>query len=358
MRVLIIGANGFIGSSLATQILAQTHWTVTGLDLDSGRIAPLLAEPRFSFLTADIRKDHALVDEAVKESDVVLPLAAIANPMAYVVDPLRVFNIVFEENLRIIRLCAESDVRVVFPSTSEVYGMCADRSFNEASSQPTFGPVAKERWIYASAKHLLERVIWAYGRQGLRFTIFRPFNWFGPNLDDIHAGADGGARVVTLFLGRLLRGEPLRLVDGGAQTRSFTYIDDGVNALMRILRNEAGAADGQIFNIGNPANNCSVADLARCLADVLAQFPGYESLRERVRFESVAAVDYFGSAYQDVSHRSPDIAHIQAQLGWQPRIGLEEGLRRTIASHLETMQAPWPAAALPSVPEGEVAWLP
>jgi nucleoside-diphosphate-sugar epimerase len=276
--------------------------------------------------------------------------------MAYVVDPLRVFNIVFEENLRIIRLCAESDVRVVFPSTSEVYGMCADPSFNEASSQPTFGPVAKERWIYATAKHLLERVIWAYGRQGLRFTIFRPFNWFGPNLDDIHAGSDGGARVVTLFLGRLLRGEPVRLVDGGTQTRSFTYIDDGVDALMRILRNEAGAADGQIFNIGNPMNNCSVAELARALTDVLARFPGYESLPERVRFESVAAVDYYGPGYQDVPHRNPDIDHIRTRLGWQPRIGLEDGLRRTVASHLEKMQAPWPAASLPRLPEGE-PWL-
>ncbi len=356
MRILIIGANGFIGSSLAAHVLAHTDWTVTGLDLDSSRLHGLDDERRFSFQAADITRDHELVAEHVRASDVVLPLAAIANPMAYVSNPLRVFNIVFEENLRIVRQCAEAGVRVIFPSTSEIYGMCGDGSFNEATSLPTFGPVTKERWIYATAKHLLERVIWAYGREGLRFTIFRPFNWFGANLDDIHSGGDGGARVVTLFLGRLMRGEPVRLVDGGCQTRSFTYIDDGVDALMRIIRNEGGAADGQIFNIGNPANNCSIADFARRLAAVLAEFPGYELLPQTARFDHVRAVDYYGPGYQDVPRRKPDVAHIHAQLGWQPRIDLEEGLRRTIASYLEGTHASWaPLAPALAAAQGDPA---
>jgi nucleoside-diphosphate-sugar epimerase len=358
MRVLIIGANGFIGSSLAKAILERTSWSVCGIDLDASRVRALADNPRFTFFAADISRDRDIVAEQVRASDVVLPLAAIANPMAYVTDPLRVFNIVFEENLRIIRLCAAAGVRVVFPSTSEVYGMCADSSFNEATSLPTFGPVAKERWIYATSKHLLERVIWAYGRDGLRFTIFRPFNWFGANLDNLHDGSDGGARVVTLFLGRMLRGEPVRLVDGGSQTRSFTYIEDGVDALLRIIRNEGGAADGEIFNIGNPANNCSIAEFARRLALVLAEFAGYESLPQRMRFEDVPAVDYYGPGYQDVPRRKPDIDHLRTRLGWQPRFSLEEGLRETIAAYLVGRRQTWsPAAAKIITGGGKAAWL-
>jgi nucleoside-diphosphate-sugar epimerase len=276
-----------------------------------------------------------VVEREVSQSDVVLPLAAIANPMAYVKEPLRVFELVFEENLRIVRLCASHGVRLVFPSTSEVYGMCSDDAFTEATSRPTFGPVAKERWIYASSKHLLERVIWAHGRQGLRFSIFRPFNWFGANLDDINAGGDGGARVVTLFLGRMFRGEPIRLVDGGEQTRTFTHIDDGIDALVRIIANEGGAADGEIFNIGNPANACTIADLARRLAAVVSELPGYAGLAGRVQFQSVPAVEYFGPGYQDVPHRKPDIARIQELMGWTPRVPLDEALRRTVAWYFE-----------------------
>jgi nucleoside-diphosphate-sugar epimerase len=331
MRILILGANGFIGHSLIRSILESTDWSVCGIDLEATRLGAALEHSRFSFHAADISKARALVDQEVRCSDVVLPLAAIANPMVYVKDPLRVFEIVFEENLRIVRLCAHHGVRIIFPSTSEVYGMCGDASFNEATSLPVFGPVAKERWIYATAKHLLERVIWAYGRDGLRFTIFRPFNWFGPNLDDIHATGNGSARVVTLFLGRMLRGEQIRLVDGGRQSRSFTYIDDGLDALMRILANTDGAADGEIFNIGNPANHCSIADLASRLASILSEVPGYESLSARVRFENVPAVEYFGPGYQDVPRRTPDVESIRTRLGWVPRIALDEGLRRTIS---------------------------
>lgn len=330
MRVLIIGANGFIGHNLVKRILQTTTWEVCGIDLSSFRLGELMAHPRFSFHAADISLARELVEQQVMQSDVVLPLAAVANPMAYVNDPLATFEIVFEENLRIVKLCAKHDVRLIFPSTSEVYGMCADESFTEASSLPTFGPVSKERWIYASSKHLLERVIWSLGHAGLRFTIFRPFNWFGPNLDDIRQGQDGGARVVTLFLGRLMRGENIRLVDGGQQARSFTYIDDGIDALMCILSAPEGKADGEIFNIGNPANLCSIEELSKHLARLVGELSGQPEFEKKVKFEVVPATSYFGNAYQDVSRRKPDVARIGAQLGWAPAIPLEDALRRTV----------------------------
>ena len=335
MRVLIIGANGFIGHHLVKRVLQTTTWEVCGIDLLNFRLGEFLDHPRFSFHAADISLDHELVEQEVVQSDVVLPLAAVTNPMVYINEPLFTFEIVFEENLRIIKLCAKHCVRLIFPSTSEVYGMCADESFDEAESLLTFGPVSKERWIYASSKHLLERVIWSMGHAGLRFTIFRPFNWFGPNLDDIEQGQDGGARVVTLFLGRLLRGETIRLVDGGLQTRVFTYIDDGIDALMCILAAKDGMADGEIFNIGNPANLCTIEDLAEHLAHLVGELSGHPAFEDDVKFECVAASAYFGDTYQDVSRRKPNVDRIHMKLGWKPVVPFEEGLRRTVQWSLQ-----------------------
>jgi nucleoside-diphosphate-sugar epimerase len=168
---------------------------------------------------------------------------------------LRVFELDFEANLPIVRSAVKYGKHLVFPSTSEVYGMCEDAEFDPAQSHLVYGPINKPRWIYACAKQLMDRVIWGYGMEGLRFTLFRPFNWIGPGLDSIYTPKEGSSRVVTQFLGHIVRGEPINLVDGGSQKRAFTYIDDGIDALMRIIANEGDIANGKIYNIGNPKNN-------------------------------------------------------------------------------------------------------
>lgn len=333
MNVLILGVNGFIGSALARRILAETDWTVTGMDLSDTRVRAL-AGPRFACHVGDLTVERAWVDEQVARACVVLPLAACATPASYVREPLETFELVFEENLRVVRACARHGTRVVFPSTSEVYAMCPDERFNEETSPLVLGPIARERWIYACSKQMLDRVIWAYGQRGLRFTLFRPFNWFGPGLDDPSRAADGSSRVVTQFLGHLMRGEPLRLVDGGQQRRSFTYLDDGIDALMRILRNERGCADGRIFNLGNPANDVSIAGLAAAMVEVLAELPGWGHVRRTARMVHVTGEEYYGRGYQDTARRFPDVGAAREHLGWVPRVGLREGLARMIAHYV------------------------
>jgi nucleoside-diphosphate-sugar epimerase len=346
MKVLVLGVNGFIGHSLTARILRDTDWQVYGMDIGSDRIQEHLGRPRFRFLEGDIGINREWIEYHVKACDVVLPLVAIATPKAYVDDPLRVFELDFEENLRIVRQAVKYDTRVVFASTSEIYGMCGDAAFNEETSPLVLGPIRKQRWIYACAKQLLDRVIWAYGQQGLRFTLFRPFNWIGPRLDDINTPKEGSSRVVTQFLGHLLRGEPIRLVDGGAQRRCFTHIDDGVEALMRILANRDGCADGRIFNIGNPANDCSVRELAEQLLEILARVPGYESTRRTGRLIDVPAAEYYGESYQDIQTRVPDLTNARTHLGWEPRIGLRDALERTVAYYVQAGTRPAvPAAA-------------
>jgi nucleoside-diphosphate-sugar epimerase len=335
MRILILGANGFIGSHLTEAVLRDTDWEVCGLDLASDRLAPWMGHPRLRFLEGDISISREWIEYHIRSSAVCLPLVAIATPATYIQDPLRVFELDFEENLRVVRQCCRYGTRVVFPSTSEVYGMCPDGEFSERSSPLVYGPVTKTRWIYACVKQLLDRVIIAMGRdRGLRYTLFRPFNWIGPRLDSVHAAKEGSSRVVTQFLGHLLRGEPITLVDGGSQRRCFTYIEDGIAALMGILRNEGGRCDAGIFNVGNPRNEKTVKELAETMVRVLGEFPGYGERARSARIVSAGSETYYGPEYQDMVRRVPDVRAAFAAMGWEPRVGFEEAIRRTIAAYV------------------------
>ncbi|HEX5438092.1 MAG TPA: bifunctional UDP-4-keto-pentose/UDP-xylose synthase [Gemmatimonadaceae bacterium] len=335
MRILILGVNGFIGNALTERILGTTDWEVFGLDMATDKIEPFLGEKRFHFLEGDIAINKEWIEYQIKKCDVVLPLVAIATPATYVRNPIAVFELDFEENLRIVKQCVRYQKRVVFPSTSEVYGMCADAEFDEASSSFVYGPIHKQRWIYSCSKQLLDRVIYAYGQSaGLRFTLFRPFNWIGPNLDDIDSPKEGSSRVLTQFLHNILYGEPIKLVDGGAQRRAFTYIGDGIDCLMQIICNEDGRADGRIFNIGNPANDLSIAELAERLVTAVGRYPGYAERAASTRIIPVESEAYYGSGYQDIMTRVPSITAAREMLGWEPRTSLDDAIRRTLDFYL------------------------
>jgi len=259
----------------------------------------------------------------------VLPLVAIATPATYVKEPLRVFELDFEANLPIVRACVRHKKRLVFPSTSEVYGMSPDREFDPQTSPLVYGPITKQRWIYACSKQLMDRVIWAYGdKSGLDFTLFRPFNWIGSGLDSLATAKEGSSRVVTQFFGHIVRGEKIQLVDGGRQKRAFTYIDDGIDALMQIIANPGGIASGKIYNIGNPRNNVSVRDLARMMVDLAHEYPEYRTAARKVRIVRTTADKYYGRGYQDMQNRVPAIANTKKELRWAPRTGLREALRQ------------------------------
>jgi nucleoside-diphosphate-sugar epimerase len=334
-KVLILGVNGFIGSSLTERILHDTDWEVYGMDMGTSKLDGSVGQPRFHFVEGDVTINREWIEYHVKKCDAVLPLVAIATPATYVLDPLRVFELDFEANLDIVRKCVRYKKRVVFPSTSEVYGMSTDPVFDEESSNLVLGPINKMRWIYSCSKQLLDRVIVAYGQQqGLRYTLFRPFNWIGPKLDSIFEPKEGSSRVLTQFIGNILRGEDIRLVDGGTQRRSFTYIDDGVEALLRIIANKDRCAESRIFNIGNPANDVSVRELAETLIALVKSYPAYAALAEKTRLVRVSAHEYYGNGYQDVLTRVPSIRNAETCLGWAPVTDLSTALRKTLDYHL------------------------
>jgi nucleoside-diphosphate-sugar epimerase len=341
MRVLVLGVNGFIGNALTRRILTTSGWEVFGLDVGSDRIEEFLGEKRFRFLEGDIAINREWIEYHVKKCDVVLPLVAIATPATYVKNPLSVFELDFEENLRVVKMAARYGKRVVFPSTSEVYGMCPDHEFDEDSSPLVYGPIRKERWIYSASKQLLDRVIWAMGNaHGLRFTLFRPFNWYGPHLDDVDAPKEGSSRVLTQFLHNILYGVPIKLVDGGHQRRCFTFIEDGVDGLMKILVNEGGCADGQIFNLGNPAADLSIRELAQKLLEAVGTYERFAPLAREARIVEVTSAEYYGANYQDITTRVPSIRKAKECLRWEPTTGFDAGLARTLDFYLSGRTTP------------------
>jgi nucleoside-diphosphate-sugar epimerase len=244
-------------------------------------------------------------------------------------EPLRVFELDFEANLPIVRAAVRHRKHLVFPSTSEVYGMCDDDAFDPETSNLVLGPIAKPRWIYACAKQLMDRVIHAYGmEQGLDYTLFRPFNWIGAGLDSINTAKEGSSRVITQFLGHIVRGEPIKLVDGGAQKRAFTYVDDGIAALVKIIDNRDGIASGKIYNLGNPANNFSVRELATMMLALAKRYPEYRDNAARVKLVDVSSGEYYGKGYQDVQNRVPAIDNTMRDLDWKPTVGMDDALAR------------------------------
>jgi nucleoside-diphosphate-sugar epimerase len=328
-KILILGVNGFIGHHLSKRILSSTDWSVYGMDMASERVEDLMGNPRFKFFEGDITINREWIEYHIRKCDVILPLVAIATPATYVREPLRVFELDFEANLPIVRACVKHRKRLLFPSTSEVYGMCADDEFDPESSPLVYGPINKPRWIYACSKQLMDRIIHAYGMsEGLDYTLFRPFNWIGPGLDSIHTAKEGSSRVITQFLGHIVRGEPIRLVDGGSQKRAFTYVDDGISALMRIIENPQGRATGRIYNIGNPANNYSVRELATMMLELAARYPEYRDNAAKVQLVETSSGDYYGQGYQDVRNRVPMIENTMSDLGWAPSVTMADALAR------------------------------
>lgn len=312
-------------------MIAKGNYEVHAIDLKSDRLESLLPEANFSFSYGDILRDDGWIEDSVKSSDVVVPLVAIASPLLYVKQPLKVFELDFEANLPIVRHCVKHNKHLVFPSTSEVYGMSPDLEFHPTRTNFVTGPVQMQRWIYSTCKQLMDRIIYAYGSADeLNYTIFRPFNWFGPGLDSVETPREGGSRVVTNFIASILRGEEIILVNGGSQRRAFTYIDDGIDALEAIVDQRSNNSRQQIFNVGNPANDYSIAHLAETIRDLALEIPTLSERASKTKIVTQNESSFYGPGYQDVLSRNPNIDDSSRLLGWSPKVSLTEGLRRTL----------------------------
>lgn len=329
--VLILGVNGFIGNALGERLLKSGKYEVFGMDLRNNNIQGLLNKPGFHFCEGDISIHREWIEYHVRKCDIILPLVAIATPIEYTRNPIRVFELDFEENLRIVRYCVKYKKRILFPSTSEVYGMCDDEDFDEDNSKLILGPIRMQRWIYSCSKQLLDRVIWAYGqRDGLKFSLFRPFNWIGPKLDSLNSARIGSSRAITQIILNLVEGTPIQLIDGGAQKRCFTDVSEGIECLFRIIENKDGACDGKIINIGNPENEASIKELAELIVDKFHKHPLHKKFPPFAGYREVESKSYYGDGYQDVQFRKPSIRNAMKYVGWKPVKGTDESIEETL----------------------------
>jgi len=348
VKILCFGAGGFIGSHLSHRLLSDGH-SLIGLDTHADKVENMIGHDRLTFIEKDIRANDLDLDRLIREAEVVIDLMAHANPGVYVERPLDVFRLNFTENLRIAEACVRHGRRLIQFSSCEVYGKTAVAllrgalpdpdnpayaTFAEETSDFILGPLNKHRWIYACAKQLLERVLYAYGLEGkLNFTIIRPFNFIGPKIDYLPSEAPGIPRVFSFFMEALLQGRPLPLVDGGRHRRCYCYIDDAVDCVARIMANPGGVCDGQVFNVGAPANETSIRDLATLMGRIYADkfaAPG----APLPRTEDVPADRFYGPGYEDSDRRIPDISKARKLLDWEPKTGLRELLEITMAYYV------------------------
>lgn len=344
MKILALGAAGFIGSHLTQRLLNEGH-DVVAVDIYTEKVTEFLDHPRLTFYQQDIRETDWNFEQLVADCDLVIDLIAYANPGLYVKIPLEVFRLNFTENLKIAEACVKHNKRLVQFSTCEVYGRTASTiksvqlanpddpalaTFSEDGSELIMGPITKHRWIYACAKQMLERVLHAYGmEQGFNYSIIRPFNFIGPKIDFLLDERDGIPRVFSFFMDALINGRPMKLVNGGVNRRCYTYIDDAVECMYRIVENPGGVCDRQIFNIGSPNNETSIRQMAELMRELYARkyaVPG-ERLPEIV---SVSDEEFYGFGYEDSDRRIPDITKAQALLGWEPKWNFPDMLEATM----------------------------
>ena len=322
MKIAIFGGGGFIGSHLVEYLLSENYF-VTAIDIDSKKISKdCLENKKFTFKNLNIHNDEEPIKEIIKNSDVIVNLIAYAIPALYIKKPLEVVELNFFDNLKIIKQCLEFKKWVIQFSSCEVYGLLGGRNgvFSEESSLLILGPVQKNRWIYSCAKQLLERIIYAYGTEGLlNYTIIRPFNFIGPNMDFLVKSPDEGIpRVFANFMSSLLYKEPMYIVDKGKNKRTFIFIKDAVKALGAILKNQELFIN-QIVNIGNPKNEISIKDLAYLMRKIYKRNILSETVPEIV---SIDGEKYYGSGYQDSERRIPVVDKLSSA-GWSPEVDLK-----------------------------------
>ena len=311
MRILITGGAGFVGSHLAEAFIERGDEVMA---LDSGsqaKVRHLLAHPRFRLIVDSVMNSEIL-DSLAAQADLIYHLAGVVGVEHYVADPYHVLNVNVNGTQNVLRAAYKHGRRVVFTSTSEVYGRNPEVPWAEDADR-VLGPTSVDRWCYSTSKAVGEHFCLAYRRLGLPVTVLRYFNVYGPRLDRLDVG-----RVITIFLGQLLRGDPLTVIGDGSQTRCFTYIDDAMRAT--VAAGLVAEAEGEIINVGSEEETS-----IRRLAELMIERGGGRSTIRFVPQETV-----YGNSYEDVPRRVPEVTRMHRLLHVRADTSLARGLERTI----------------------------
>jgi UDP-glucose 4-epimerase len=314
MKILITGVAGFIGSNLAMKLLERGH-SVVGIDnLTYGFIRNIefaKANPRFEFIVGDIANPFILKNV---KADIVVHLASQKIPRY--TNALRTLEENYLMLRNVVQKCVYDKSKILFASTSDVYGKNCNVPFKE-NSDLVLGPTTVKRWAYALSKMYGEQYIIAnHEEYDLRYTITRFFGSYGP-----HQNLTWWGGPQSVFIERALKKEPIDLHGDGSQTRTFTFVDDTVAALILCIENEK--SNNEIFNTGSKSGSeISIKDLAVLIWKMI-NGNSSEPLLNYIPYST------FGN-YEDVMRRVPDISKLRSYFNFQPKWDLEEGLKVTI----------------------------
>jgi UDP-apiose/xylose synthase len=347
-KICILGCGGFIGSHLTRKLLQTGDYFIEGVDITFSKIENVLDHKHFNGNKLDIY-DFNQVKDVIAQCDTVINLIALCNPSLYNTKPIDVIDVNFNKPYDLVKFCCQQKIRLIHFSTSEVYGKTIqgiagsrlanpestdNYLLNEDQTNMILGPVSAQRWSYAAAKQLLERLIYAFGfERGLEFTIIRPLNFIGPRMDYI-PGIDGEGipRVLACFMEALMFNKPLQLVDGGRNKRTFTFIDDAVDAVIKIVERR-DKCNGEIFNIGNPSNECSVKELAEKMVCIYHNIVADDIINDPV-IKEVSSEEFYGKGYEDCDRRVPDITKAKKLLDWHPETDLDTALHLSMKDYI------------------------
>jgi nucleoside-diphosphate-sugar epimerase len=329
--VVVTGAAGFIGSNLSAELL-ERGYTVRGIDnLSQGselNVSALLTNPAFSLSRIDVR-DESAIDHACEGASAIVHLAAYKIPRYS--DALDTLTINTTGTMSVAQAARRHGARLIAASTSDVYGKNAVLPFRE-DSDLVIGPPSVRRWAYAISKMYGEQLLMAvHERYGIDVVLLRFFGGYGPNQ---HLSWWGGPQAV--FIDKALDQEPCEIHGDGQQTRSFTYVSDHVDGIIRAIENPA--ACNQVFNIGS-TREITIEQLARLIWRLVR---GDEEPKLKI-----IPYETFGR-YEDVRRRVPDLSLAQSLLGYQPRVDLETGLATTIRWQIERRRQLGVATSVPS----------
>ena len=313
MQVVVTGGGGFVGSHLVDALLERGEH-VTCIDINEiipPRLSHLSNRKNFCYVTADVRSKQTLDAAIPKKCRKIFHLAAIVGVKNYCKDPLATIDVNIGGLKNIIDIALQRDAKVIFTSTSEIYGKNPDVPWREDSDR-LLGPTSIDRWTYSSSKAISEHILVASHRIfKLPMVIIRPFNVYGPGQDPIF--------VIPAMLSRVLNGERPLVYDSGEQTRCFTFISDFVDAIIKSSDNPL--AEGEAFNIGS-THEITMTDLARKIIDIAQK-------SQQLEPEYINSGNIYDS-YEDVSRRIPDVSKAQRILSWKANTELEVGLRKTL----------------------------
>lgn len=314
MRALITGGAGFVGSHLAERLLADGHEVFVLDNLSTGsmdNIVHLKGHPAFHYTLDEVENEGPLA-ELVDQADVIFHLAAAVGVKLIVEAPVHTIETNVHGTEIVLKHANKKKKLVVIASTSEVYGKSTDVPFRE-DADLVMGPTLKHRWAYACSKAIDEFLALAYWKEKrLPVIVVRLFNTVGPR----QTGQYG--MVIPNFVRQALAGEPITVFGDGTQSRSFTYVGDVVSALARLVREPE--AVGQVFNVGNPDEITMKA-----LAEKIRAKTGSSSPIVLVPYDQA-----YEKGFEDMPRRVPDISKIQALIGFQPTVQLDEILDKVI----------------------------